>query len=119
MIRILIIDDEPPARARLKRLLDAMPDCEIAGEAGSGTRALELIPELNPELLLLDISMPGIDGMALARTLQAMDAALNLCPVRLVMAQDLPPPHPSERKCCVYACYQSISVPRPLAFAES
>ncbi len=75
MIRILIIDDEPPARARLKRLLEAMPDCEIAGEAGSGTRALELIPELNPELLLLDISMPGIDGMALARTLQAMDAA--------------------------------------------
>ena len=75
MIRVLIIDDEPPARARLKRLLEAMPDCELVGEAGSGTRALEMIPQLSPELLLLDISMPGISGMALARTLQSMDAA--------------------------------------------
>lgn len=75
MIRILIIDDEPPAQARMKRLLDPFPDCEVVGEAGSGRRALELIPALRPDLLLLDISMPGIDGMALARTLQELDDA--------------------------------------------
>ncbi len=75
MIRILIIDDEPPALARMKRLLDPFPDCELVGEAGSGRRALELIPALRPDLLLLDISMPGIDGMALARTLQELDDA--------------------------------------------
>ncbi|MFT5140395.1 MAG: two-component system response regulator AlgR [Lysobacterales bacterium] len=73
MIRTLIIDDEPPARSRMKRLLAALPECEFAGEAGSARQALEMIPELKPDLLLLDISMPGMDGMALARTLQTME----------------------------------------------
>ena len=75
MIRTLIIDDEPPARARMARLLAQVPGCEVAGEAGSGSRALEMIPELEPDLLLLDISMPGMDGMALARSLNAMESA--------------------------------------------
>lgn len=74
-IRILIVDDEPPARARLTRLLGNIEECELVGEAESGTRALQLIPELKPDLVLLDISMPGIDGMALAATLQSMDPA--------------------------------------------
>jgi len=74
-IRALIVDDEPPARARLKRLLSKIEGCEFAGEAESGSRALSLIPDLQPDLVLLDISMPGIDGMALAATLQEMDQA--------------------------------------------
>jgi two-component system response regulator AlgR len=74
-IRTLIVDDEPPARARLKRLLGQVGECELVGEAGSGAQALKLIPKLRPDLLLLDISMPGIDGMALAATLQTMDQA--------------------------------------------
>lgn len=59
----------------MKRLLEAVPDCELAGEAASGSRALELIEALEPDLLLLDISMPGIDGMSLARKLKAMESA--------------------------------------------
>ena len=75
MIRTLIIDDEPPARARLKRMLAGMPECEVCGEAGSGKQALEKIRSLKPDLLMLDISMPGMDGMTLARTLKSMPAA--------------------------------------------
>lgn len=70
MIRTLIIDDEPPARSRMRRLLESVPECEVVGEAGSASQALQMIPESRPDLLLLDISMPGMDGMSLARTLK-------------------------------------------------
>ncbi len=70
MLNILIIDDEAPARDRLRRLVATIPGCEVAGEAASAAEALERIKELNPHVLLLDISMPGMDGMSLARVLQ-------------------------------------------------
>jgi two-component system response regulator AlgR len=70
MLSILIIDDEKPARDRLRRMLEAMPQFRIAGEAASGNQALGSIEELKPDVLLLDISMPGLDGMSLARKLQ-------------------------------------------------
>ena len=75
MFDILIVDDEQPARDRLRRLIEAMPDYRVAGEAGSGAEALEKIRELGPDILLLDISMPVMDGMALARALQDSGAA--------------------------------------------
>lgn len=70
MLNILIIDDEQPARDRMRRLLGNFPKFEIAGEAASSAEALERIRELSPDILLLDISMPGMNGMALARVLQ-------------------------------------------------
>jgi two-component system response regulator AlgR len=70
MLRILIVDDEAPARERMARMLSELPGFEIAGEAASGQLALAAIEDLSPDILLLDISMPGMDGMTLARTLQ-------------------------------------------------
>jgi len=70
MLNILIVDDEQPARDRLRRLVEALPGFEIKGEAASAAEALERIRELEPDVLLLDISMPGMDGMSLARALQ-------------------------------------------------
>jgi len=70
MLNILIIDDEQPARDRLRRLLAGMPRYEVVGEAASSAEALERIRELSPDILLLDISMPGMNGMALARVLR-------------------------------------------------
>jgi len=70
MFNILIIDDEQPARDRLRRLVEAMPLYTVVGEAANGAQALERIRELSPDVLLLDISMPGMDGMSLARVLQ-------------------------------------------------
>ncbi|MBK7863849.1 MAG: response regulator transcription factor [Archangiaceae bacterium] len=65
-MKALIVDDEPVARARLRRLLEEVGGVEVVGEAGSGTAALELLPVLKPEVLLLDVEMPGLDGLALA-----------------------------------------------------
>jgi two-component system response regulator AlgR len=70
MLNILIIDDEAPARDRLRRMVKAVSGFEVAGEACSAAQALEQISLLNPDVLLLDISMPGMDGMSLARALQ-------------------------------------------------
>ena len=69
MLNILIIDDEAPARDRLNRMVRAISGFEVAGEARSAAQALEQISLLDPDVLLLDISMPGMDGMSLARVL--------------------------------------------------
>jgi two-component system, LytTR family, response regulator len=62
MMRALIADDEEPGRARLARLLAAHPGIEIAGEARDGLEAVEKIEQIRPDLLFLDIEMPGLTG---------------------------------------------------------
>ncbi|WP_224371742.1 LytR/AlgR family response regulator transcription factor [Hyalangium versicolor] len=66
-MRVLIVDDEEPARSRLRRLLEAVAGVEVVGEAGDGHEALRQVEVLQPELLLLDIRMPGLDGLTLAQ----------------------------------------------------
>lgn len=61
-LRTVIVDDEPLARKRLRRLLEARHDVAIAGEAGDGKAACELIERERPDLVLLDIQMPGMSG---------------------------------------------------------
>lgn len=61
-MRALIVDDEAPARAKVRRLLDAAPDVEIAGEASTGREAVAAIKHTQPDIVFLDIQMPGIDG---------------------------------------------------------
>jgi len=68
-MRVLIVDDEAPARARLRQLLAAYPDVEIAGEAETGIEAMELASRANLDLLLLDIQMPGCSGIDVAACL--------------------------------------------------
>jgi DNA-binding LytR/AlgR family response regulator len=64
-LNVLVVDDEPLARRRLIRLLTRLPDVEVAGEAGNGEEALERIRDLDPDVVLLDIRMPGMDGLQL------------------------------------------------------
>ena len=75
MLRLLIVDDEAPARSRMRRLASGLPGCEVTGEAANADQALELIDELTPDVVLLDISMPGMDGMSLARELAGKEQA--------------------------------------------
>lgn len=69
-MRVLIVDDERLARAELRRLLAAHPDVTIAGEAANAAQAIEQVAQLRPDVLLLDVQMPGASGFDL---LQALD----------------------------------------------
>jgi two-component system LytT family response regulator len=79
MIRVVIADDEAPARARLRQLLGAYPDVEIAGEAETGTQAMEMAADLKPDLLLLDIQMPGSTGIDVAACLPEPRPRIIFC----------------------------------------
>ena len=72
-LRVLLVDDEPLARARMRVLLARRDDVIIIGEAGDAASATELIETLSPNLLFLDIEMPGQDGLSLARTLRSRE----------------------------------------------
>lgn len=68
-MRVLIVDDEAPARDRLRQLISETRDHEVVGEAGNGEEALELVTCTAPDVVLLDIRMPGMDGLETARHL--------------------------------------------------
>lgn len=78
----MIIDDERLARREMRRLLEAHPEIDIVGEADHGTTALALLPTLRPDLIFLDIQMPGLDGFELLAA--------------------IPPPHPRIIFCTAY-----------------
>jgi two-component system LytT family response regulator len=69
VIRILIVDDEAPTRVRLRQMLAAHPDVEVAGEAETGVQAMEMAAALRPDVILLDIQMPGSSGLDVAACL--------------------------------------------------
>jgi len=71
-LKVLIVDDEAPARERLRSMVGETEGFEIAGEAENGERALQLCDALLPDILLLDVRMPGIDGIEVARHLATM-----------------------------------------------
>lgn len=67
MIRVLLADDQSLVRAGFRALLDAQPDIEVAGEASDGEEALRMVRELRPDVVLMDIRMPVLDGLAATR----------------------------------------------------
>src|SRR3546814_3423276 len=72
-MRVVIVDDEPLARERMKRLLQEFPGYEVVGEADNGETALDVIDDEEPDLVLLDIRMGGMDGLQVGRQLAEMD----------------------------------------------
>ena len=71
MIRVVLADDQVLVRAGFRALLDAQDDIEVVGEAGDGEQAVGLATELAPDVVLMDIRMPGTDGLAATRLISA------------------------------------------------
>lgn len=73
-MNIVVVDDEPLARARLNRLVEQIPEWTVVGEGANGREALEQVERFSPDVILLDIRMPGIDGLEAARHLSNYDS---------------------------------------------
>ena len=73
--RILVVDDEPLARTRLRKLIEAMDDYIVVGEAQDGLQAIRMVATDNIDIILLDIRMPGMDGLEVGKHLAELDRA--------------------------------------------
>lgn len=71
-MHMLIVDDEPLARQRLIRMIDRFEDYEVVGEASNGTEAVAAVDRFDPDIVLLDVRMPGEDGLEAARKISQM-----------------------------------------------
>jgi DNA-binding NarL/FixJ family response regulator len=71
VISVLIVDDHPVVRQGLRALLEVQDDMTVAGEAGDGPAAVSLATSLRPDIVLLDLKLPGMDGIAVLRPLRA------------------------------------------------
>lgn len=90
MINVLIVDDHALVRMGIRRLLDDLPDIDVVGEAENGERALEFIRSHKPDVVLLDMKMPGIDGWEVTRRLHKSHPEVKVIAVTALSTESLP-----------------------------
>ncbi len=77
-IRLLIVDDHPVVRAGLEGILAAQPDLEVVGQAADGAEAVQLSRRLNPDVILMDLRMPGVDGVTAIGQIKAAQPGVHI-----------------------------------------
>lgn len=82
---LLLVDDEPLVRAGLRAILDAEPDLEVVGEAGDGSEVPQAVAETRPDVVLMDVRMPRVDGIDATRALMARERPGSPAPTVLVL----------------------------------
>ncbi len=78
MIRILIVDDHRMFRQSLRIVIDSQQDMQIVGEASSGLEALKLAQTLEPDIILMDFNMPGMNGVDATRRISSMESDIKI-----------------------------------------
>lgn len=77
-IRVVLADDQPLIRAGLRMVIAGTPDVDVVGEAGTGTQAIQLARQLRPDVVLMDIRMPGMDGIEATQMITADSRAARV-----------------------------------------
>ena len=90
MIRVLLVDDHELVRAGIKRLLDDAQGMEVIGEAASGESAIDLVRADTPDVILMDVNMPGIGGLEATRRLMPIDPELKVIVVTVHAGEPFP-----------------------------
>jgi len=90
LIKVLIVDDHALVRMGIRRLLDDLPDVTVIGDAESGEQALQLVKLKPPDVVLLDMKMPGIDGWEVTRRLKKSHPLVKVIAVTALCAEPLP-----------------------------
>ena len=89
-VSVLIVDDQAPFRSAARAVLTVTPGFELAGEAASGEEALKLVDSTNPDLVLMDINMPGISGIEASREICAQHPEVVVVLLSTYDTDDLP-----------------------------
>jgi len=84
-IHVLVVDDEPLVRGGVTMLLGSQPDLKVVGEAGDGAAAIVLVAQLQPAVVVLDLRMPGLDGLGVIRRLAADDIGVRAGSTRILV----------------------------------
>ena len=88
--RVVVVDDSIPARAAIEAAVCATDEFELVASAASGENALAVVPEADPDLVLLDIRMPGLDGLETTRILRARGSRAQIVLVSALVGLELP-----------------------------
>jgi two-component system, NarL family, nitrate/nitrite response regulator NarL len=83
MPRVLIVDDHAFVRRGVQSILESFPDWELCGQASDGLEGVQLVEQLDPDVVLMDVSMPGMDGIQATRTVRASNTRIKIVLITL------------------------------------